>query len=108
MDASNNWTHVVVRATVGRNGARPRFYCLWIEDIEGISRSLHQAMYSHLVGDGGNLLPEDARMGYDMRATSYVVDADSRHRFASVAAEIQPLCLVASCKGNFTLLICYL
>ena len=71
---------------------------MWIEDLEGISPSLYSAMFSHIRGHDGNLMPEDARMGMDMRATSYAVSPDSNHRIARAAREIKPLCLVASCK----------
>ena len=75
-----------------------RFFMVWIEDVESFSPDLHEAMYSHLFGHRGNFLPEDARMGVDMRTSQYVVSADSEHRVASMAAMIQPLCLVASCE----------
>ena len=89
---------MVVRATVPTEGHECRHYCVWIEDIERFCKPLHDAAYSHLVGYEGNFLPEDARMGYEMRETSYPVDPNSRHRLAGLAAEIRPLCLVASCE----------
>ena len=98
LDTSRNWTHVIVRSSVPRGGHRIRHYSVWIEDMEALSPTLYSAMYSHMQGHDGNLLPEDARMGMDMRAMSYPVSPRCRHRVASVAAEIQPLCLVASCK----------
>ena len=98
LDTSRNWTHVIIRSKVSRNGAPLRFFMVWIEDVESFSPDLHEAMYSHLFGHRGNFLPEDARMGVDMRTSQYVVSADSEHRVASMAAMIQPLCLVASCE----------
>ena len=97
LDTSRNWSQMIVRSTVGRNGHPPRFYSIWLEDVNRFSPDLHEAMYSHLLGDvDGNLLPEDARMGYDMRTRTFPVLAGSSHRMASLSAELQPLCLVAS------------
>ena len=98
LDSSLNWTHMLVRATVGRNGHSPRWYCVWIEDIESFSPDLHRDMYSHMLGDVDAVLqPEDARMGLDMRTRTYAVLAASAHRLSAMAAEVQPLSLVASC-----------
>ena len=91
LDTSRNWSHVIIRSTVPRNGAMTRFFSVWIEDVEGLSPSLYDALFSHLFGHPGNFLPEDARMGLDMRSSQYAVAEDSGHRVASVAAEIQPL-----------------